>query len=121
MARIGDEEGRVHLWRVDTGRFTDQSDADAGADDESEAAELAPDLSWKAHGDAVGSVSFHPYEPWLLSVSGSRRWDAAAHTDDSSVSGGSSDEETNDSHSEPKRAWTTLDSSLKVWDFSLPP
>lgn len=38
----GDDEGAIHLWRIDTGRFTDSDDA-AGQ------AEIKPDLSWMAH------------------------------------------------------------------------
>ncbi|SPO28437.1 related to Guanine nucleotide-binding protein beta 5 [Ustilago trichophora] len=110
----GDENGMIHLWRIDTGRFMDQADLDEEA---SEVLELKPDLSWKAHADAVGSVSFHPYQPWLVSVSGSRRW-----SDSESANGReSSSEESESTCASQQPAWTTNDSSLKVWDFSQPP
>lgn len=123
----GDEEGMIHLWRIDTGRFTDQGEPDTEFKGDAEVfeLELMPDLSWKAHEDAVGSVSFHPYEPWLASVSGSRHWP------DSLSAGDSDSEESNDSTSSSasgskdspirRKGWSTLDSSLKIWDFSRPP
>lgn len=113
----GDEDGMIHVWRIDTGRFTDESDLGG-----QNTASLMPDLSWEAHQDVVGSVAFHPYEPWLLSVSGSRQWPEPASTSDSDS------EETSDDASQPSnegsgrhRAWSTTDSSLKIWDFSHPP
>ncbi|SPO29437.1 related to Guanine nucleotide-binding protein beta 5 [Ustilago trichophora] len=110
----GDESGMIHMWRVDTGRFVDQ----AALDEEAfQVLELKPDLSWKAHADAVGSVSFHPYQPWVASVSGSRRWPNA----ESSSGNESSLEESESSSGSQQQAWTTDDSSLKIWDFSQPP
>lgn len=109
----GDENGMILLWRIDTGRFMDQHDEQDDA--EAQALELRPDFSWSAHRDTVGSVSFHPYQPWLASVSGSRRWPDA---------GALSDSDTSDAESEVemgRKAWTTNDSSLKIWDFSHPP
>ncbi|KAI3485732.1 hypothetical protein L1887_50888 [Cichorium endivia] len=114
----GDDQGSIHLWRIDTGRFTDSDDA-AGQ------AEIAPDLSWKAHQDAIGSVSFHPHQPWLASVSGSRHW-----PEDEGNSSSESDRDSSDSDSASAsdssagsghfRTWQTRDSSLKLWDFSDP-
>ncbi|KAF6767662.1 WD40-repeat-containing domain protein [Kalmanozyma brasiliensis GHG001] len=121
----GDQEGIIHIWRIDTGRFTDHADVDGKDGQEPEALELTPDLSWKAHGDAVGSVSFHPYQSWLASVSGSRHWPDVASED--SESEGESDSDASSSSLEAeaadcrRRAWSTNDSSLKVWDFSHPP
>ncbi|CCF48840.1 hypothetical protein NDA11_003035 [Ustilago hordei] len=107
----GDENGKIHLWRIDTGRFMDQSkDETSGAEDEP--LELKPDFDWKAHEDTVGSVSFHPYQPWLASVAGSRRWPQA---------GAASDSDDSDESSKRGPAWTTKDSSLNIWDFSHPP
>ncbi|ETS65036.1 hypothetical protein PaG_00489 [Moesziomyces aphidis] len=114
----GDDQGSIHLWRIDTGRFTDSDDA-AGQ------AEIAPDLSWKAHQDAIGSVSFHPHQPWLASVSGSRHW-----PEDEGNSSSESDRDSSDSDSASAsdssagsghfRTWQTRDSSLNIWDFSDP-
>lgn len=114
----GDEMGMIHLWRIDVGRFVDQADVDKM--DNSQGIELMPDLSWKAHQDSVGSVALHPHEPWLASVSGSRHWPDAdsAH---SSESGSESDKSSDRGGAgSSRRAWTTKEDSLKVWDFSEP-
>ena len=123
----GDEHGSIHLWRIDTGRFTDQDDSGVDGRDAADSLELAPDLSWKAHEDAVGSVSFHPYEPWLASVSGSRRWPdtgSASESDseaEESGSSASSDASASAESASRRQTWTTNDSSFKIWDFSRPP
>ncbi|GAC99686.1 hypothetical protein PHSY_007289 [Pseudozyma hubeiensis SY62] len=116
----GDEQGMISLWRIDVDRFTNQTNGDHDQIDGPHEAELRPDMTWKAHQDAIGSVTFHPHEPWLVSVSGSRRWPDTQRE-------GCSDSKPTDSGSDvedassPRRAWTTSDSSLKLWDLSQPP
>lgn len=45
----GDEQGMVHVWRIDVGRFVDQTDVEAYDTHVPQELELTPDLSWKAH------------------------------------------------------------------------
>ncbi|SJX64257.1 related to Guanine nucleotide-binding protein beta 5 [Sporisorium reilianum f. sp. reilianum] len=111
----GDEQGLIHMWRIDAGRFVDQSDVDA------DELEMTPDLCWKAHQDTVGSVVFHPHEPLLASVSGSRRWPDIGSASDSGSEYDTDSSDSSRASESARRAWTTNDSSLKVWDFSEPP
>jgi hypothetical protein len=61
--------------------------------------------------DTVGSVSFHPLEPKLLSVSGSRHFEDD-YSDDSSS------ESSNEGHVVlTKRTASQLDSTIKSWSF----
>lgn len=68
--------------------------------------------------DALGSVAFHPVKPFMLTASGSRHFfdsDSESESDESSRRSPASDQNVKRSH------WTqpvTLDSSIKVWDFS---
>ncbi|KAI1791381.1 hypothetical protein LXA43DRAFT_973080 [Ganoderma leucocontextum] len=92
-----------------------------------------PTLRYDAHGDAVGSVAFHPLRPLLLSVSGSRHFDhvdvASRVSSDSSTSDSEGDLE---GHTEcpPTRRSThavkrsrnkpqpvALDTTIKLWGF----
>jgi telomerase Cajal body protein 1 len=67
--------------------------------------------------DAVGSVSFHPWKPQILSVSGSRHWQ---DEDDGSDE---EDEDSEDSEEEAasrvRRELVSLDSSIRLWDCSV--
>lgn len=62
--------------------------------------------------DTIGSVTFHPHHPYLLSASGSRHFDI----DDSS-------EEDVEEAAEPARTRRTvrkpktMDAELKLWNF----
>lgn len=81
--------------------------------------------------DSVGSVAFHPYNPTLLSVAGSRHYEdldakmgllsSPGDCDDDSDSDAST---SNDDRVVPTRLRerlhpTTTDSSIKLWDFSI--
>ncbi|KAI0683292.1 WD40-repeat-containing domain protein [Cytidiella melzeri] len=96
-----------------------------------------PSLTFDAHNDAVGSVSFHPTRPLLLSVSGSRHFEEAPNRDrmDSDGSEEDTSEEDEDSRREgggggggggatyyitrsrTKPAPVAQDSSAKLWSF----
>lgn len=52
----GDVAGNVHLWRIDTGRFTDQTEPDAEASSEGGSLDRVPDLTWHAHQGGLGFV-----------------------------------------------------------------
>ncbi|KAF5376708.1 hypothetical protein D9615_007827 [Tricholomella constricta] len=95
----------------------------------SEAEESYAALEFDAHGDAIGSVAFHPHRSLLLSASGSRHF----HPTDASES--SDSEESVDSEADSHDAGTvptcemrgirrrgrphpvTLDASIKTWAF----
>lgn len=123
------QDGVVSMFDLDH-----ETDGDDGA---SEVAAVGPSLKFKAHdgtpvfylfpdvdskqnydcvtcADAIGSVSFHPLHPLLLSVSGSRHFQepSSSESDDSD----SDDEELprprkNAPHPVP------LDTSVKMWSF----
>ncbi|KAF7378144.1 Telomerase Cajal body protein 1 [Mycena sanguinolenta] len=109
---IGDQEGAAHLFSL-------VSENDDGGQP------VSPTLTWNAHKDAIGSVSFHPTHPTLLSVSGSRHF----HTESESSSSDDSNEEGEKPNNERRRAIrrsivrrgpVALDSSMKVWDLGGP-
>jgi len=88
-----------------------------------------PASLYGAHGDAVGAVVFHPLEPLLLSVSGSRCFDDIDHTagmpEDSDSDSESSDEESGENADVvsrlKERPWPSVrDASIKMWDFRGP-
>jgi len=129
---VGDQLGNITL-------FDTTSDESAAASNsvESEARveRPIPILRYAAHDDVIGSVSFHPLRPVLLSVSGSRHFDgnpAATHTSLSS----SSDSESDDQDYRTTEGCNTInqktrvvrirrkgpqptahDSSAKLWNF----
>lgn len=101
---------------------------------------IHPIQEFNAHSDAVGSVTFHPLQPVLLSVSGSRHFDAVATPNISSTgSEGSaysdSDSALTSDEGDGKRAQhcqrphgvierprsrpqpTVRDASVKLWDL----
>jgi telomerase Cajal body protein 1 len=75
--------------------------------------------------DAVGSVDFHSLRPVLLSVSGSRHWDAVVASEN--LSSGSDGEAVSDSDSEESSPSGSLiqtvrgpaprDATIKFWSF----
>ncbi|TFK48131.1 WD40 repeat-like protein [Heliocybe sulcata] len=90
--------------------------------------EDAPILKFHAHDDAVGSVGFHPSQPLLLSVSGSRHFhhdheSLASHKPrhyDSDSSSGSDEDSDDDSSERRKRSVPRpfpIDASIRLWDF----
>ncbi|KAJ6531415.1 WD40-repeat-containing domain protein [Mycena vulgaris] len=107
---VGDQEGNICVF-------------DLSAEDDDMAVDSVPistpRLKYSAHKDAIGSVSFHPTKPQLLSVSGSRHFPPPA---DESGSGSSGDEENGDTPQSVRRnaarpTPVPLDASVKFWDF----
>ncbi|KAL1746278.1 WD40-repeat-containing domain protein [Schizophyllum fasciatum] len=81
---------------------------------------VAPVCKVDAHGDAVGSVAFHPTQPIIATASGSRHFDAQ---DDSSASESSSDDEESTVVRRKVGSGRTIgagprtrDASIKFWD-----
>lgn len=76
--------------------------------------------------DAIGSTSFHPLHPLLLSVSGSRHFDHlppdSPSGTSSSGSSGEEDESAQKTHvvrkSRARKQPETKDDSIRLWDFS---
>ncbi|KAJ7266406.1 WD40-repeat-containing domain protein [Mycena haematopus] len=104
---VGDQEGTVHMFDLHS-----ENENDDGGE------VVSPTLTWNAHEDAIGSVSFHPTHPVLLSVSGSRHF----HTQSWSSSSDDSGEDDEDERgairrSVVRRGPVALDSSMKVWDL----
>ncbi|KAI0250071.1 WD40-repeat-containing domain protein [Lactifluus subvellereus] len=91
---VGDQSGNITVFELDG--FIERSaepidDSEAGAE-ETSTSEVVPSLKYRAHDDAIGSVKFHPLQPLLLSVSGSRHFgdvDNDSDGDESSSSGSS--------------------------------
>ncbi|KAJ6480378.1 WD40-repeat-containing domain protein [Mycena sanguinolenta] len=109
---IGDQEGAVHIFGLHSENEHDGGEA------------VSPTLTWNAHEDAIGSVSFHPTQPMLLSVSGSRHFHTESSSSSSDDSDGEEEEKQNDEaergtirRSRVRRGPVTLDSSMKVWDM----
>jgi len=82
--------------------------------------EVGPKLKYPAHGDAIGSVAFHPLRPVLLSTSGSR------HFDDSAMSSSSSESSDEGQEKEEQKVVTrartrphpvAFDASVKLWSY----
>lgn len=73
--------------------------------------------------DTVGSVSFHPLRPILLSASGSRHFHPSSENSDLSSSSDDTDDEpdeispSNISRPRIRSHPVTLDSSIKMWNF----
>ncbi|KAN0061462.1 hypothetical protein ACQY0O_006309 [Thecaphora frezii] len=125
MLATGDAQGCISIWKIDVGRFVDQEEegdnATEGLDAQVQGARvhIEPTLKWKAHEDAVGSVSFHPHQPLLLSVSGSRHWPPADSESGSSATSSprGSRSPSAEASEALKEAWYATDSSMKAWDL----
>lgn len=75
-----------------------------------------PALRFRAHKDAIGSVSFHAIQSLALTVSGSRHFGAAdrgGHSEGDSVDVSSVGEE-----EEEEDGFVAYDYTFKLWDFS---
>ncbi|KAJ7585079.1 WD40-repeat-containing domain protein [Mycena floridula] len=94
---IGDQNGQVCIF-----------DLNADPKEGLETDVVLPKLVFKAQNDAIGSVAFHPLQPWLLTAAGSRHF-----LDDKSEDG--TDDE--DDH-KPLRGAVTKDSSIKIWNLA---
>ncbi|KAF9459530.1 WD40-repeat-containing domain protein [Collybia nuda] len=120
---VGDQSGNISMFDLYDG------DVDKIPEPYDNSEDVLPTSEFKAHNDAVGSVAFHPLQPTLLSVSGSRHFRLDDENSDLSSSSDESDDEQADSaapnitrpkiRSQP----ITLDSSMKIWNFdsSCPP
>ncbi|KAJ6483554.1 hypothetical protein C8R47DRAFT_1132560 [Mycena vitilis] len=109
---VGDQEGNVGIFDLSA-----EAANAAAVDDTGIVAPVAPHLTWRAHEDAIGAVSFHPTRPALLSVSGSRHF----HTEEESSS--DEDEESDGAPRNVRRSASrptpvALDASIKLWDFT---
>ena len=100
----------------------------------SQAEPLSPTLKYTAHNgtigyklhhrytlilslDAIGSVGFNPFQPWLLTVAGSRNFgDDASESDDSDDS--SEDEGAEAVMMKRRPNSKPVDTSIKLWDFA---
>lgn len=95
-----------------------------------------PDFRFAAHGgkksisysgdilittgaDAIGSVSFHPWKAQLLSASGSRHWQEEVGSSEEDDEGSEDSEGEATSASRMRRELVSLDSSIKLWDWSV--
>ncbi|KXN86954.1 Telomerase Cajal body protein 1 [Leucoagaricus sp. SymC.cos] len=105
---VGGQQGNVYIFDL-TKTKDDKDDSDT---------ELRqPDLVVDAHSDSVGSVAFHPYQPILLSTSGSRHFNDSDIESDSSEDSGTDEDETPPITSQPKTRPVCKDSSIKTWSF----
>ncbi|KAH9929327.1 uncharacterized protein B0H18DRAFT_873993, partial [Fomitopsis serialis] len=129
---VGDQLGNITLFDTTS---DESAAASFSAESEARISRPIPILKYAAHEDAIGSVSFHPLRPVLLSVSGSRHFDGsplATHASFSSSSDSESDGEdyqTAEGYNSTNRKTkvvrirrkgpqpTTHDSSVKLWDF----
>ncbi|KAF8962199.1 WD40-repeat-containing domain protein [Flammula alnicola] len=122
LLSIGDQEGNISIFELDS----QSAEEDLGLRDTmlAEPSSVfhtkvsAPQLQFKAHADAVGSVAFHPFKSTLLSASGSRHFldiDQAEGNDDSDTS---DDEDLLIQIRRARRPQpVTFDSTMKIWDL----
>ncbi|KAF8550970.1 hypothetical protein OG21DRAFT_1418815 [Imleria badia] len=117
----GNQLGQIAIYGLEIG----SGERLAGGGGIGEARQIGPTLLYDAHCDAVGAVAFHPLEPRLLSVSGSRHFDEVALTA-SSTGGSDSDSESSDESTEnvdmvrrlkERPQPSVRDASTKMWDF----
>ncbi|KAI5999947.1 hypothetical protein EDD15DRAFT_2235658 [Pisolithus albus] len=87
----GDQKGNIAIYDLHANQQSSESTTDSmsgfgtGNAENGPVNAIHPIQEFNAHSDAVGSVSFHPLQPVLLSVSGSRHFDAVATPDISST------------------------------------
>jgi len=98
---VGDHSGNVNIFNLGV-EPTDEVGAEAVRG-------TAPALKYHAHDDAVGSIAFHPLNPLLLSVSGSRHFGEID----------SSEEESSDSSMsrDARRHPSVQDNSFRLWQL----
>ncbi|KAI0350547.1 hypothetical protein OH77DRAFT_1430888 [Trametes cingulata] len=125
---VGDQDGGISVFDLAA-----QPDPAAGenAPPPSSTPRTTPIMQFDGHRDAVGSVAFHPMQPLMLSVSGSRHFEGSAPD-----SGASSDSDDESAEDEPTgvnsaKPWKSpgvtisrkrpqpvaLDASVKLWRF----
>ncbi|WWD07776.1 hypothetical protein V865_005880 [Kwoniella europaea PYCC6329] len=102
----GDETGTVRIWDIST-------------------MDTKPIFEGKLHQDAVGSVQFHPFQPLLLTCSGSRKHLQDEYEDDYESSFSESEEELEDEsgpedggNSSVKKGYPRpIDATLRIWSM----
>ncbi|KAF8962187.1 WD40-repeat-containing domain protein [Flammula alnicola] len=122
LLSIGDQEGNISIFELDSqSAEEDPGLRDTMLDESSSGFHTKvsePQLRFKAHADAIGSVAFHPFKPSLLSASGSRHFldiDQAEGNDDSNTS---DDEDLLVPIRRARRRQpVTFDSTMKIWDL----
>ncbi|KAL4075461.1 hypothetical protein J3A83DRAFT_1973089 [Scleroderma citrinum] len=136
---MGDQIGNITIYDLHSQHFASSADKTMGyeADSEDDIPVIRPTLSFKAHQDAVGAVTFHPLQSVLLSVSGSRHFDShgihhyggSEDTEVDSDSDSTSDVEGGEDVCHYERSRDTFrrtrtrprpgvrDASMKLWDF----
>ncbi|KAJ7147573.1 WD40-repeat-containing domain protein [Mycena crocata] len=114
---VGDQEGNVSIFDLSAEGET------AGEVSTIDGVSVgAPCLTYTAHNDAIGSVTFHPTKPALLSVSGSRHFGACA--EESETDSDSSNDDDQEVVKQVRRLAARptpipLDPSIKLWDFGI--
>ncbi|KAF7979744.1 hypothetical protein HWV62_41122 [Athelia sp. TMB] len=103
---VGNQDGEISMFDLDSEGEPGGTECPQG---------IPPSLTFKAHEDAIGSVSFHPLQPVLLSASGSRHFEAPFKTRAQQVSD-SSDSDGEDLVGERPLPFP-MDASVKLWAF----
>ncbi|KAG1814933.1 WD40-repeat-containing domain protein [Suillus subalutaceus] len=119
LLSVGDQNGCVSMF--DLG---DSDELDSEQSSVISLQNIAPEMTFNAHGDVVGCVAFQPLHSNLLSASGSRHFDEDIREGDSSDSDGDSTDQESDFESQNMVAVSrhrplpyVKDSSLKLWSF----
>ncbi|KAH9975579.1 WD40-repeat-containing domain protein [Lactifluus volemus] len=117
LMSVGDQSGNINLFKLDGFIEPGAEPIDDTGDEQSEA---VPALQYHAHDDAVGSVTFHPTQPRLLSVSGSRHFDDVDIDSDGSRSGEEAPRDGRGFVRRPSHQWqpSCRDNSFKLWHAS---
>lgn len=127
----GGQDGKISMFNLAAGDISQTGSVELT--EATRAPQPGPAMQYKAHDDAVGSVSLHPLQPILLSVSGSRHFhlDGLEEGSESSTSTSESELDSGNDHvGQPgggppatvkfKRRRpqpVTLDASVKYWSF----
>ncbi|KAJ7779598.1 WD40-repeat-containing domain protein [Mycena metata] len=113
---VGDQEGNINIFDLSATAKEGPSTNNLPI--------VTPRLTWRAHEDAIGGVSFHPARSALLSNSGSRHFQTHAEQDSSSSEDSDEDSnvEVNTRTRSIRRPATRptpipLDASIKLWEF----
>ncbi|KAJ7763191.1 WD40-repeat-containing domain protein [Mycena maculata] len=97
---VGDQEGNVNVFDL-------SSSSDEGAA-----------ITYPAHSDAIGGVTFHPTAQALLSVSGSRHFrESGSDSSDDGDDGDGEGEVVRRGAARPTPV--PIDASIKLWDFGI--
>ncbi|KAF8994657.1 WD40-repeat-containing domain protein [Cyathus striatus] len=117
---VGDQDGGVTVFDLVAGNRGESQAATQFQQRQDMVDEVSPKLEFKAHGDSVGSVGFHPIESALFTASGSRHFISGESMNYSSEDEVSEDESSLLSfitRPRKKPSPISLDSSIKIWDL----